>query len=84
VRQLIAYLLENLVIDFQGDLSLDKVREFLREDHSPEGRALLSKLVEDGGVDDMMITLADILKEHVQTGITPDTVREEIRNYAES
>ena len=29
-----------------GDLTLDMVRDFLREDESREGRALLAKLVE--------------------------------------
>ena len=59
MKQLIAYLLENLILDFQGDLTLDMVRDFLRDDESREGRALLSKLVEDRGVSDMMITLED-------------------------
>jgi hypothetical protein len=84
VKQLIAYLLENMIIDFQGDLTLDMVRTFLREDESREGRALLGKLVEDRGVSDMMITLADCLQDSLRTGITDETVREQIRTYAES
>lgn len=84
MKQLIQYLLENLVLDFQGDLSLDKVREFLRDDESREARALVGKLVEDRGVDDMMITLADCLKEYIQAGISEQVVREQIRLYAES
>src|SRR6266498_1335746 len=58
VKQLIAYLLDHAIIDFSGDLTLDMVRDFLREDDSPEGRKLLGKLVEDRGVDDMVVTLA--------------------------
>ena len=52
MKQLIAYLLDHAIIDFSGDLTLDMVRDFLREDDSPEGRKLLGKLVEDRGVDD--------------------------------
>jgi len=84
VKQLIAYLLENMIIDFQGDITLETVREFLRDDDSREARALLNKLVEDGGVSDMMITLADCLQENLKSTISDDTMREQIRTYAES
>ena len=57
MKQLIAYLLDHAIIDFSGDLTLDMVRDFLRDDDSPEGRKLLGKLVEDRGVDDMVVTL---------------------------
>jgi hypothetical protein len=84
VKQLIAYLLDNLILDFQGDLTLDMVRDFLHNDESREGRALLAKLVEDRGVSDMMITLADCLQDYLKSGINEETVREQIRTYAES
>jgi hypothetical protein len=84
VKQLIQYLLENLILDFQGDLTLDMVRDFLRDDESREGRALLAKLVEDRGVSDMMITLADCLQDYLRTGINDEVMREQIRTYAES
>jgi hypothetical protein len=84
VKQLIAYLLDNMFLDFQGNLTLDMVRDFLREDDSREARALLAKLVEDGGPNDLMITLADCLRESLRTGITDETIREQIRTYAES
>jgi hypothetical protein len=84
VKQLIAYLLQNMILDFQGDLTLEMVRDFLREDDSREARALLSKLVADRGVSDMMITLADCLQESLRSGINEDTVREQVRMYAES
>lgn len=84
MRQLIAYLLEHAIIDFSGDLTLDMVRDFLREDESSESRALLSKLVEDRGVEDMVVTLADCLQDYLKSGINEDTVREQLRLYAES
>ena len=84
MKQLIAYLLDHLMVDFDGDLTLETVRAFLRDDDSREGRALLAKLVEDRGVEDMMVTLADCLKDNVRTGINEDTVRDQIRSYAES
>ena len=84
MKQLIQYLLENLILDFQGDLTLDMVRDFLRDDDSREGRALLAKLVEDRGVEDMLVTLGDCLQDYLRTGLTDDVVREQIRLYSES
>jgi hypothetical protein len=84
VKQLIAYLVENMILDFQGNLTLEMVREYLRDDESRESRLLLSKLVEDRGVSDMMITLADCLQDTLRSSITEDVVREQIRTYAES
>jgi hypothetical protein len=60
------------------------VRDFLRDDDSPEGRKLLAKLVEDRGVDDMIVTLADCLQDYLKTGINDDVIRDQIRLYSES
>ena len=84
MQRLIAYLLENLILDFQGDLTLDEVRDYLRDDNSQEARALLSKLVEDRGVSDMMITLADCLQDHIKAGINEQVLHDQIRTYADS
>jgi hypothetical protein len=84
VKQLIAYLLEHLILDFSGDLTLDTVRDYLREDDSREARALVAKLVEDRGVSDMMITLADCLQDYLKSGINEEVLREQLRTYAES
>src|SRR5262245_63882952 len=84
VKELIRYLLENMYVDFQGEISLDTVRQFLRGDDSREAKALLQKLIEDKGVDDLLITLADVLKDHIRTGINEQVTREQLVMYAES
>ena len=84
VKDLVRYLLENLYLDFQGEISLDTVRQFLRGDDSREARALLAKLIEDKGVDDLLITLADCLKDHLRSGIQEEVMREQLATYAES
>jgi hypothetical protein len=84
VKELVRYLLENLYLDFQGEISLDTVRQFLRGDDSREARALLAKLIEDKGVDDLLLTLADCLKEHIRSGVNDQVVREQLTLYAES
>jgi hypothetical protein len=76
--------MENLILDFQGDLTLDMVRDFLRDDDSREAKILLSKLVEDRGVSEMMICIADCLRDYLKTGIKPDVMEEQIRLYSES
>ncbi len=84
MKELVRYLMENLYLDFQGDISVEKVREFLREDDSRDARQLLSKIIEEKGVDDLLITLADCLKESIRTGVTEDTIRDQLSLYSES
>lgn len=84
MKQLIAFLLDHAVLDFSGDLSIDSVKEFLRDDDSREARALLARLVKDGKVEDMLLTLADCLQEYLRTGLTEEVMREQIKLYSES
>ncbi|MEZ4221676.1 MAG: hypothetical protein R3B13_12165 [Polyangiaceae bacterium] len=84
MKELATYLLSNVYLDFQGDISVEKVREFLREDDSKEARQLLNKIIEEQGVEDLLITLADCLKEHLRNGINETTVREQLRMYGDA
>lgn len=84
MKELIRYLIDNMYLDFQGDISLESVRGFLREDESREARQLLSKIIEEKGIDDLLITLADCLKENIATGVSETVVREQLQMYAES
>jgi len=84
VKELTLYLLENLYLDFQGDISLETVRSFLREDDSPEARKLLAKIIEEQGVDELLITLADCLKDNITTGINGDVVHDALNMYSDS
>ena len=84
VNRLIDYLRQNLMIDFQGDLSVAKVRELLAGDDSRDAKALLAKLVADRKVEDMILVLADCLLEPVQAALTDEVMREQLRMYAES
>jgi len=84
VKDLVTYLLDNMYLDFQGEISLDAVRQFLRGDESREAKALLAKLIADKGVDDLLLTMADCLKEHIRAGINEQTVREQLSLYSDS
>ncbi len=84
VNRLIEYLRQNMMIDFQGDLSVAKVRELLAGDDSRDAKNLLAKLVADRKVEDFILVLADCLAEPVQRAMTDEVMREQIRMYAES
>lgn len=84
MNRLIEYLRQHLMIDFQGDLTVAKVRELLAGDESRDAKQLLQKIVADKSVDNMMIVLADCLLEPVQAALTDDVMRENIRMYSES
>jgi hypothetical protein len=84
VNRLIEYLRQNVMIDFQGDLSVAKVRELLAGDDSRDAKTLLAKLVADRKVEDMLVVLADCLLEPVQKALTDEVMREQVRMYSES
>ncbi len=84
MKELARYLFENLYFDFQGDITMEKMREFLREDDSKEARALLSKIIEERGIEDLLITLADCLKEHLRTGVSENIIRDQLATYSDS
>ncbi len=84
MRELARYLLNHAIIDFQGDITIEQVRQFLRDDDSREARMLLSRLIEDKGVEDFLIVVADCLKESIRSGISEDIIREQLNTYSES
>jgi len=84
VNELIEYLLSNLQLDFSGDVSAEQIRQFLRDDDGREARRILAKLIEENSEEDLLLTLADCLKEHIRTGITTDRVRDQLNLYADS
>lgn len=84
MKDLVKYLAENLRLDFPGEITIEQVRAYLREDDSRESRALLAKLIEDKGIDDLLLTLADCLQEYIRSGINEDTIREQLVMYSDS
>lgn len=84
MKELAKYLLENAYIDFEGGITIEQVRQFLRQDDSREARALLARLIEDKGVDDMLVAVADCLREYIGSGINDEVIREQLSTYSES
>ena len=84
MNELIRYLLDNMILDFQGEISLEQVRSMLRSDGSREAKSLLEKLTQDNGVEDMLVTLADTLRDQLPNGINDEVVKEQLHMYSES
>lgn len=84
MNELIAYFRANLILDFQGDLNPEMIREMLKDDESRDAKQILAKVVADGGVSELMLVLADCLLEPVQRMLTDEIMRENLRMYSES
>jgi hypothetical protein len=83
MNRLVEYLRNNAFVDFQGDLTIDQVRELLAGDESRDAKALFSRITRDKGTEEMMVTLADCLIEVVRSALTDDVMREQLRAYVE-
>jgi len=84
VNQLIEYLRQHVMIDFQGELTVGQIRELLAGDDSRDAKALLAKIVAERTTENMFLVLADCLLEPVQRALTEEVMREQIRMYTES
>lgn len=84
MKDLARFLLQNAQLDFSGELSIEQIRQFLRDDDSREARTLLAKLIEDKGIDDMLVTVADCLKENIPTGVSEEVIKQQLMFYSES
>lgn len=73
-----------MFVDFQGELSVEKLKELLAGDDSRDGRNLLARVTRDQGTNDMMVALADCLLEVVQKALTDEVMREQLRAYVEA
>ncbi|HVV83768.1 MAG TPA: hypothetical protein VHE35_11920 [Kofleriaceae bacterium] len=84
MNRLVAFLREQVFVDFQGELTAEKLRELLAGDESRDAKALLNRVTRDGGTNEMMVALADCLLEVVQAALTDEVMREQLRAYIEA
>ncbi|MDY0059708.1 MAG: hypothetical protein RBU45_07870 [Myxococcota bacterium] len=84
MNQLIQYMLEHLMLDFEGELNQETVQRFLKNDNSPLSRDLRSKLTTDKEVEDFLVVMADCLREFIRSGVTPERVKEQVQYYVEA
>ena len=84
MNELAQFLLEKLLFDFDGEVTADAVRAYLRRDDQSDSRALLQKIIEENGIEDLLLTLADCLTADLSTGINADVIKKHLNSYAES
>ncbi len=84
MNELAQYLLEKMLFDFDGEVTTETVRAFLRRDDDSISRGLLQKIIEEKGIDDLLITLADCLTADLPNGINANVIRQHLTTYAES
>lgn len=83
MKQLAKYLFERLILDFEN-VELDEVRVMLRDEDSQTSRAILAKLVEDQGLDNLLVTIADCLKDELRNGVDDACIEAQLNTYSES
>ncbi len=82
MEKLAEYFLEHLVLDMDGALDLDELREMVAD--SPDGAELLKRLETEEDLEEFIITLVDGLKDRLSEGIRKDTILEELDAFLES
>ncbi|MDI7268967.1 MAG: hypothetical protein QME96_13345 [Myxococcota bacterium] len=83
MKQLSKYLFERISLDFSGT-DLEEVRAMLREEDTQESRAILAKLIEDHGLEDLELTVLDCLKDELRSGVNEDVIEQHLLTYSES
>ncbi len=84
MNQLIQFMLDHLIFDFEGELDHEAVQRFLQNDNSPLTRELRNKLTSDEEVSEFLVVIADNLRDYIQTGVTRDRVKEQIQYFVEA
>ena len=84
LNELAQYLIENIILDFEGDVTTETVRAFLRKDDSPQARALLQRIIEEQGIDELLLALADCLTAELSKKFTPADVTDHLISYSEA
>lgn len=81
--KLAKYLLERLQLDFSGDIDNETIQQLLRDDNSHQANQLLAKIAQEG-IDDLLIVVADCLKECLAEGINENTMKGQLASYGEA
>ena len=84
MNQLIAFLIEHLMLDFDNGVSLDAIMRLLETDKSPLARDLRSRLANERDVGDLLVPMADCLRPFITGGINSDRIREQLQAWVEA
>lgn len=82
MEKLAEYFLEHLVLDMDGALDLDELRDMVAG--TPDGEELLKKIQDEESLEEFIIMIMDGLRERLAEGIRKDTVIEELDAFLEA
>jgi hypothetical protein len=78
------YILDHLVLDFEGEFTMDTLNEMLVRDGSQLARDLRARIIAEQGPNQFLLVLLDCLRESLGDGIDKARVEEQIRFYLEA
>lgn len=84
MNQLIQFLLDHLMLDFDNEVTQEAVLRILDSDKSPLARDLKARVTQDRDVGEFLVPLADCLRVYIQLGVTPERVREQVQAWVEA
>lgn len=84
MNQLIQFLLEHLMLDFDNEVTMEAVLRCLETDKSPLARDLKARITQDRDIGEFLVPMADCLRPHISQGIGSDRVREQIQAWVEA
>ena len=84
MNQLIQFLLEHLMLDFDNEVTMQAVLRCLETDKSPLARDLKSRVTQDRDIGEFLVPMADCLRMYIPDGIGSDRIREQIQAWVEA
>ena len=84
MQQLASYLLNHIVLDFDGEVDMETLNALLLEDGSQLAHDLRARLIAEQGPTDFLVVLADCLKEFIREGINEELIGEQIGFYLDA
>jgi hypothetical protein len=82
--ELCSYIMEHLVLDLDGDISMDSMNEMLVRDGSQIARDLRARLIAEQGPNEFLLVLVDCLRESLRDGIGEAKVLEQVKFYLDA
>jgi len=84
LNQLIQFLLDHAMLDFDTEVTEDAILRILDSDKSPLARDLKARVTQDRDIGEFLVPLADCLRPYLQHGVTPERVREQVQAWVEA
>jgi hypothetical protein len=84
MEELCSYIMNHLVLDLDGEVTMEAINDMLVRDGSQKARELRARLISEQGPNEFLLVLADCLRESLRDGINEDKVQEQIDYYLEA